>query len=113
RASRRVRELHELRQLYQQSQHDALTDPLTGLHNRRALEGLLDQETEKALRLGYALGLLVIDVDHFKDVNDWQGHLAGDRVLETVAHALRGALRRTDQLARFGGDEFVALLPGC
>jgi two-component system, cell cycle response regulator len=113
RAARRVRELHELRQLYQQSQQDALTDPLTGLFNRRALENLLDQETEKARRLGYALGLLVIDVDHFKNVNDWQGHLAGDRTLEAVAHALRGALRRTDQLARFGGDEFVALLPGC
>jgi diguanylate cyclase (GGDEF)-like protein len=113
RAARRVRELHELRQLYQESQHQALSDPLTGLYNRRGLEGVLEQETEKARRLGYWLGLLVIDVDHFKQVNDWQGHLEGDKALKAVARALRQALRKTDVLARFGGDEFVALLPGC
>jgi diguanylate cyclase (GGDEF)-like protein len=113
RAARRVRELHELRQLYQESQHKALSDPLTGLYNRRGLEDVLEQETEKARRLGYWLGLLIIDVDHFKNVNDWQGHLEGDKALQAVARALRQALRKTDVLARFGGDEFVALLPGC
>jgi diguanylate cyclase (GGDEF)-like protein len=99
--------------LYEQSQRLALTDPLTGLYNRRSLEQLLDRELDKARRLGYPVGVLVIDVDEFKKVNDTLGHLQGDKALGAVGRTLRRALRKIDALARFGGDEFVALLPGC
>lgn len=99
--------------MYQKSQQLALTDPLTGLYNRRSLEQLLEQELDKARRLHYPVGLLIIDVDRFKSFNDQWGHLQGDKVLGSVARAMRRALRRSDLLARFGGDEFVALLPGC
>ncbi|HEY7063695.1 MAG TPA: sensor domain-containing diguanylate cyclase [Chloroflexota bacterium] len=99
--------------LYEQSQRLAATDPLTGLYNRRSLEQLLDRELDKAHRLRYPVGVLVIDVDHFKTVNDTLGHLQGDKALGSVGRALRRALRKIDALARFGGDEFVALLPGC
>jgi diguanylate cyclase (GGDEF)-like protein len=99
--------------LYEQSQRLALTDPLTGLYNRRSLEQLLDRELDKAHRLGYPVGVLMMDVDKFKTVNDTLGHLQGDKALGTVGRTLRRALRKIDALARFGGDEFVALLPGC
>jgi two-component system cell cycle response regulator len=113
RAGRRIRESAELRRKYEHSQRLALTDPLTGLYNRWALENLLEQEIEKARRLEYSLGLLIVDIDQFKTINDTQGHLQGDKVLSAVARALRQALRKSDMLARYGGDEFVALLPGC
>lgn len=99
--------------LYEQSQRLALTDPLTGLYNRRSLEQLLERELDKARRLGYPIGVLVIDVDQFKTVNDTLGHLQGDKALGAVGRTLRRTLRKIDALARFGGDEFVALLPGC
>jgi diguanylate cyclase (GGDEF)-like protein len=99
--------------LYEHSQRLAATDPLTGLYNRRSLEQLLDRELDKARRLRYPVGVLVIDVDEFKTVNDTLGHLQGDKALGAVARTLRRALRKIDALARFGGDEFVALLPGC
>ena len=99
--------------LYEQSQRLAATDPLTGLYNRRSLEQLLDRELDKARRLRYPVGVLVIDVDEFKTVNDTLGHLRGDKALGAVARTLHRALRKIDALARFGGDEFGALLPGC
>jgi diguanylate cyclase (GGDEF)-like protein len=99
--------------LYEQSQRLAATDPLTGLYNRRSLEQLLDRELDKARRLGYPVGVLVIDLDQFKTVNDTLGHLQGDKALGAVSRTLRRTLRKIDALARFGGDEFVALLPGC
>src|SRR5579884_1538178 len=75
--------------LYEQSQRLALTDPLTGLYNRRSLELLLDRELDKARRLGYPVGVLVIDVDEFKAVNDTFGHLQGDKALGAVSRTLR------------------------
>jgi diguanylate cyclase (GGDEF)-like protein len=112
RAGRRIHELHELRQLYAHTRQQAMTDPLTGLYNRRALETLLEQEIAKVRRLGYSLGVFVLDVDQFKTINDRYGHLRGDQVLGAVARALRQTLRKGDILGRFGGDEFVAVLLG-
>ncbi len=87
----------------------ALQDPLTGLYNRRHLEERLSSELASAHRHGRPLSLLLADVDHFKRVNDEFGHLAGDEALKMIAFVLRGAIRKEDVLARFGGEEFVVL----
>ena len=85
-------------------------DPLTGLVNRRVLEGRLQRATESAGRLGCRHSLLYIDLDHFKAVNDSGGHIAGDELLRQLSMALRRQLREGDTLARIGGDEFAVLL---
>ncbi len=87
----------------------ALHEPLTGLYNRRHFMERLAGELAAAQRHGRALSLLVIDVDHFKKVNDQYGHLAGDEALKMIAHVMQGALRKEDVLARYGGEEFVVL----
>ncbi len=87
----------------------ALQDPLTGLYNRRHFEERLGSELASAQRHGRPLSLLLVDVDHFKQVNDDHGHLAGDEALKMLAFVLRGAIRKEDVLARFGGEEFVVL----
>lgn len=87
----------------------ATRDPLTGIHNRRAFMERLDQEWSAALRHGQPFCVLMLDLDHFKEVNDTYGHLVGDTVLREVALRALGTLRETDMLARYGGEEFVVL----
>lgn len=91
----------------------ARTDDLTGLPNRRAWQELLGRESTLARRSGNPLSVALLDLDHFKQYNDTHGHLAGDRLLVSATAAWRSALRETDVLARWGGDEFVLLLPNC
>ncbi len=91
----------------------ASQDPLTGLKNRRRFEEEMRAELARGHRYGVAGALLMLDLDHFKRVNDTLGHQAGDRVLADIAAALRGRARETDVLARLGGDEFAVVLPRC
>jgi two-component system cell cycle response regulator len=89
----------------------ATTDPLTKVLNRRALLERLTAEMDRAQRFGSSLSLLVLDVDHFKDVNDTAGHLAGDSVLRQLGARLEEEVRKVDIIGRYGGEEFVAILP--
>ena len=86
-------------------------DHLTGLYNRRRFEQEVDRELKRIARHGSRATLLLIDLDHFKDVNDQFGHAAGDALLKTVAAALEHRVRQVDVLARIGGDEFAVILP--
>jgi diguanylate cyclase (GGDEF)-like protein len=98
--------------LYQETQRLATTDPLTGLSNYRHFHDLLNLEVQRARRMGYPVGLIIMDLDHFKTVNDRHGHPVGDVALRQVAEQLRTRLRRTDIVGRLGGEEFGAILPG-
>jgi len=89
----------------------ALTDGLTGLANRRAFDTELDREWKRTLREGTQISLLLLDIDHFKDFNDQYGHQVGDDCLRSVAHAVLRAVRSTDKVARYGGEEIAVILP--
>ncbi len=93
--------------------HLASTDALTGLYSLRHFRDALEQELKLGSRLGYAVSLALIDVDHFKRVNDTLGHPAGDAVLATLGSALRATTRRSDICARIGGEEFAVVIPRC
>ncbi len=91
--------------------HLSTTDGLTGLFNRRALTDILQREIERAQRYESELSLILCDVDKFKSINDTYGHAAGDKALRATSESLRMALRKTDFLGRYGGDEFMIILP--
>lgn len=97
--------------LYQQTLELSVTDALTGLMNRRALNRILDAELVRAQRFTTPLVVLMLDVDHFKQYNDRMGHLLGDEALRAVAQALATSIRKVDAVARFGGEEFCVVLP--
>jgi len=90
----------------------SLTDPLTQLSNRRSILSNLNHEHERSSRYGPSLSLLLIDLDHFKKVNDTWGHPAGDQVLVEASKALKSGVRQNDHVGRYGGEEFLVLLPG-
>lgn len=91
----------------------SLKDPLTGLANRRQFLAVQDRAIEVVARSGEPALLLMLDIDHFKKVNDTYGHPAGDQVLQAVAKALEGCVRPMDTVARYGGEEFAVVLPNC
>ena len=100
-------------ELYTELLNAAMTDPLTALYNSRWLRDAVDRDIDRAARDGNALALLLIDLDHFKSINDTAGHAAGDLVLQRVAVRLRNTVRGADAVVRLGGEEFVVLLHGC
>jgi two-component system cell cycle response regulator len=107
RAGQRIVELHQ--GLLEQATHDALT----GLWNRKTVIEILQRELARGQRNGDLVAVVLVDIDHFKRINDTLGHPAGDVALRDVAHALRSSLRSSDTLGRYGGEEFLAVLPGC
>lgn len=92
-------------------EHDAATDPLTGVFNRRYLERFLSTEFASAKRYGLPLSVMMLDIDHFKRVNDKFGHQVGDQVLKILADQVSRELRGADILARYGGEEFLVIAP--
>jgi two-component system, cell cycle response regulator len=88
----------------------ATHDQLTGLFNRREFDRILAEESDRALRFGRPLALILVDIDHFKKVNDTHGHLIGDEVLREVARRLAGDMRSVDRVTRFGGEEFALVV---
>jgi diguanylate cyclase (GGDEF)-like protein len=96
-----------LEQVTEEADHDGLT----GLNNRQHFDRRLQEEWQRHQRLGQPFSLLMLDLDHFKDLNDAHGHLAGDRALAAVGRLLQASLRQSDFPARYGGEEFVVILP--
>ncbi|HEX3138980.1 MAG TPA: GGDEF domain-containing protein, partial [Rhizobacter sp.] len=101
----------ELERALELNRQVAIRDELTGLYNRRHVLALMQQETSRAERSGRALSLALIDIDHFKCINDQHGHGQGDEVLRAFATCARTALRESDTLGRWGGEEFIVMLP--
>ncbi|MFZ5567732.1 MAG: GGDEF domain-containing protein [Pseudomonadota bacterium] len=91
----------------------SLRDPLTGLANQRHFRAVLSREIEIVARSGNSALLLMLDIDHFKKINDTHGHLAGDQVLQAVARCISGCVRPQDTVARYGGEEFAIVMPDC
>ncbi len=104
-------QMAEIQCLQATLQEQAICDPLTGLHNRRYLDEQLQNELARAARSDTEVSLLMIDIDHFKRVNDEFGHLAGDMVLRTLGHLLRASTRGSDLACRYGGEELILVLP--
>jgi diguanylate cyclase (GGDEF)-like protein len=97
--------------LHETVQRQAVTDELTGLFNHRRFQEVMTAEVERARRYGHELGLIMLDIDNFKQINDTYGHLQGDEVLREVARVLRQSSREIDEPARYGGEEMAVALP--
>lgn len=104
-------ETNEYKKRLNAHKHKLFIDSLTQVYNRAALDERLELEYKRWKRYGYNLGMAIIDIDYFKSINDKFGHMAGDKALKVIARALQNNLRDTDFLARFGGEEFVLLMP--
>lgn len=106
------RQLEAMQEKHRDLEEEARRDPLTGLYHRKYFEQLLNEEFENANLNRWPLSVAFIDLDNFKDVNDEHGHLVGDQVLRDIAAFVSENIRQTDILARYGGDEFILMLPG-
>lgn len=104
-------EVESLKRELQQAISEAMTDPLTGLKNRRAFDRIFGGMIKDGADSNNGHALLMLDVDHFKKVNDTYGHVFGDKVLRSIAHVLQTTVKGVDTVARFGGEEFAVLLP--
>lgn len=104
-------QLEEIENLHVALQEQAIRDSLTGCFNRRYLDETLERELSRSRREGYPLSLVILDLDHFKQINDTYGHQAGDQALVVLAETLRADIRHEDVLCRYGGEEFIILMP--
>ena len=107
-----TQEIHRRRSLEEQLRELSLLDPLTGLYNRRLLQDALEREAARARRSGLPLGIVMLDIDHFKHINDQHGHAGGDLVLKWLGRFLLDSVRGEDIACRYGGEEFTLLVPG-
>jgi diguanylate cyclase len=105
------RKIREQTKLIEQLKNQVRIDPLTGLYNRRAMEPDLKKEMVRARRYKFPLSIVMCDIDHFKKINDTYGHKIGDRVLQKLAKSLQESVRTSDNIYRYGGEEFLILLP--
>jgi diguanylate cyclase (GGDEF)-like protein len=105
-----LRTTEDLRQLVK-LEHENITDPLLGIYNRRYLNRKLEEETSRALRYKMPLSLLMVDVDHFKNINDTHGHQIGDQALIHLSRLLMDSVRNLDVVARYGGEEVLIIVP--
>ncbi|WP_439627343.1 sensor domain-containing diguanylate cyclase [Gemmata sp.] len=108
-----MRDITERKEAQAQLEVQATQDALTGLWNRGAILKLLADELDRGRRDGTAVGVALLDIDHFKRINDGYGHLAGDAVLRALGGELNAAVRRYDRIGRYGGEEFLIVMPGC
>jgi len=114
RVGKRIVSLQQsLREALEAQRYQAQHDPLTGLLNHGEILRILDQELQRADRQGTSLAVMMGDLDHFKKVNDTYGHIAGDVVLAEVSERMKNSLRLYDSIGRYGGEEFLLILPGC
>jgi len=114
RAGQRILELQQQLVMAREAlRQEATHDSLTGLLNRHAILGLLQIEVDRSFREKRHLSVLMADLDHFKEVNDHYGHLVGDAVLRETAERMKSSIRSYDWLGRYGGEEFLVVLPGC
>lgn len=110
--SNELKAVEQQRQL-ESSRHDAITDGLAGLMNRRGWDSVVAQEEMRAARYGSPAGIVAVDLDNLKEVNDTRGHAAGDDLLRSAAQTLSSTVRQSDIVARLGGDEFCILCVEC
>lgn len=103
--------VYRWRQREQEVRELAVRDPLTGIANRRHIMDIFDHEVRRSTRMNSPLSVIMVDLDHFKHINDRHGHQTGDKVLKAAASILENSIRNTDLVGRFGGEEFIILLP--